>query len=187
MNDRACIRGARRTAGRCRSCWRNAGSRTTCTRIDIGKGDQFAPEYLAINPNGKIPSIVDPDGPDGKPIAMMESGAILIYLAAKTGRFLPASARDKYAALQWLMFQMGRVGPMYGQVAPLPARGEGRGAVRDRALRQGEGPALRRARPRGSARRGSSPATSTRSPTSRPIRGSRGTSGTRPTSQRTRT
>ena len=60
-------------------------------RIDIGKGDQFAPAYLEINPNGKIPSIVDPDGPDGAPIAMMESGAILVYLAAKTGRFLPAS------------------------------------------------------------------------------------------------
>jgi GST-like protein len=85
-------------------------------RIDIGKGDQFAPEYLAINPNGKIPSIVDPDGPDGEPIAMMESGAILVYLAEKTGRFLPASARGKYVALQWLMFQMGHVGPMYGQV-----------------------------------------------------------------------
>jgi GSH-dependent disulfide-bond oxidoreductase len=85
-------------------------------RIDIGKGDQFAPEYLAINPNGKIPSIVDPDGYDGKPIAMMESGAILVYLAGKTGRFLPASTRDKYVALQWLMFQMGHVGPIYGQV-----------------------------------------------------------------------
>jgi len=85
-------------------------------RIDIGKGDQFAPEYLEINPNGKIPSIVDPDGPDGKPIAMMESGAILVYLAGKTGRFLPASARGKYVALQWLMFQMGHVGPTYGQV-----------------------------------------------------------------------
>ena len=85
-------------------------------RIDIGKGDQFAPEYLEINPNGKIPSIVDPDGPDGKPIAMMESGAILVYLAGKTGRFLPASARGKYVALQWLMFQMGHVGPIYGQV-----------------------------------------------------------------------
>jgi GST-like protein len=85
-------------------------------RIDIGKGDQFAPEYLEINPNGKIPSIVDPDGPDGEPIAMMESGAILVYLVGKTGRFLPASARGKYVALQWLMFQMGHVGPMYGQV-----------------------------------------------------------------------
>ena len=85
-------------------------------RIDIGKGDQFAPDYLEINPNGKIPSIVDPDGPDGAPIAMMESGAILVYLAGKTVRFLPASARGKYVALQWLMFQMGHVGPMYGQV-----------------------------------------------------------------------
>ena len=85
-------------------------------RIDIGKGDQFAPEYLEINPNGKIPSIADPDGPDGKPIAMMESGAILVHLAGKTGRFLPASARGKYDALQWLMFQMGHVGPIYGQV-----------------------------------------------------------------------
>jgi len=85
-------------------------------RVDIGKGDQFAPEYLAINPNGKIPSIVDPDGPDGVPFAMMESGAILVYLAGKTGRFLPASTSGKYVALQWLMFQMGHVGPMYGQV-----------------------------------------------------------------------
>ena len=85
-------------------------------RIDIGKGEQFSPEYLAINPNGKIPSIVDPDGPDGAPIAMMESGAILVYLADKTGRFLPVSARGRYVVLQWLMFQMGHVGPMYGQV-----------------------------------------------------------------------
>ena len=85
-------------------------------RIDIGKGDQVAPEYLKINPNGKIPSIVDPDGPDGAPVAMMESGAILVYLAGKTGRFLPASTRGKYVALQWLMFQMGHVGPIYGQV-----------------------------------------------------------------------
>lgn len=84
-------------------------------KIDIGKGEQFAPEYLKINPNGKIPGIVDPDGPDGKPIAMMESGAILVYLAGKIGRFLPKSARSKYEALQWLMFQMGGVGPMFGQ------------------------------------------------------------------------
>jgi GST-like protein len=85
-------------------------------KVDIGKGEQFAPEYLRINPNGKIPSIVDPDGPDGKPIAMMESGAILVYLAAKTGRLLPAGDRAKYKALEWLMFQMGGVGPMFGQV-----------------------------------------------------------------------
>src|SRR6185369_16922094 len=85
-------------------------------KINIGTNrEQFAPEYLKINPNGKIPSIVDPDGPDGKPIALMESGAILIYLAGKTGRFLPKSVRAKYVALQWLMFQMGGVGPMFGQ------------------------------------------------------------------------
>jgi GST-like protein len=84
--------------------------------INIGQGDQFKPEFIAINPNGKIPAIVDPDGPDGKPYAMMESGAILIYLAGKTGKLLPASTRGKYDALQWLMFQMGGVGPMFGQV-----------------------------------------------------------------------
>ena len=82
--------------------------------INIGKDEQFAPEYLKINPNGKIPSIVDPEGPDGKPIALMESGAILIYLARKTGKFLP-SGRNEYDVLQWLMFQMGGVGPMFGQ------------------------------------------------------------------------
>jgi GST-like protein len=83
--------------------------------IDIGKGEQFAPEYLKINPNGKIPAIVDPVGPDRKPISMMESGAILVYLAGKARKLLPASARGKYEALQWLMFQMGGVGPMFGQ------------------------------------------------------------------------
>ena len=85
-------------------------------KINIGtNSEQFTPEYLKINPNGKIPSIVDPDGPDGKPIALMESGAILVYLAGKTGKFLPRSVRGKYEALQWLMFQMGGVGPMFGQ------------------------------------------------------------------------
>ena len=85
-------------------------------KINIGSNaEQFTPEYLKINPNGKIPSLVDSDGPDGKPIALMESGAILIYLAGKTGRFLPRSLRGKYEALQWLMFQMGGVGPMFGQ------------------------------------------------------------------------
>ncbi len=84
--------------------------------INIGKGDQFKPDYVKINPNAKIPSIVDPDGPDGKPVAMMESGAILIYLAGKTGKLLPESVRGRYDALQWLMFQMGGVGPFFGQV-----------------------------------------------------------------------
>jgi GST-like protein len=84
--------------------------------IDIGKGEQFTPQFLALNPNGKIPAIVDSEGPDGTPITLFESGAILVYLAAKTGKFLSVSDRDKYIALQWLMFQMGGVGPMFGQV-----------------------------------------------------------------------
>jgi GST-like protein len=83
--------------------------------IDIGEGDQFKPEFLAISPNNKIPAIVDPHGPDGKPFSMFESGAILVYLAGKVGKFLPQSDRGKYIALQWLMFQMGGVGPMFGQ------------------------------------------------------------------------
>jgi GST-like protein len=83
--------------------------------INIGKGDQFAPEFLKISPNNKIPALVDPNGPDGKPIHLMESGAILLYLAAKTGKFLPKSDRAKFEVLEWLMFQMGGVGPMLGQ------------------------------------------------------------------------
>jgi GSH-dependent disulfide-bond oxidoreductase len=83
--------------------------------VDIGNGDQFRSDFLAISPNNKIPAIVDPDGPDGQPISLFESGAILLYLAAKTGRFLPQSTRGKYEVLQWLMFQMGSVGPMLGQ------------------------------------------------------------------------
>jgi len=83
--------------------------------IDINKGDQFTPGYVAICPNSKIPAITDPNGPDGKPITLFESGAILIYLAEKTGRFLPAAPRARYVTLEWLMFQMGGVGPMFGQ------------------------------------------------------------------------
>ena len=83
--------------------------------INIGTGDQFKPAFLKISPNNKIPALVDSDGPDGKPIALFESGAILLYLAAKTGRFLPPSDRAKYDVLQWLMFQMGGLGPMLGQ------------------------------------------------------------------------
>jgi GSH-dependent disulfide-bond oxidoreductase len=83
--------------------------------VNIGAGDQFKPEFLAISPNNKIPAIVDDKGPDGRPISVFESGAILLYLAAKTGRFLPAGDRDRFEVLQWLMFQMGGVGPMLGQ------------------------------------------------------------------------
>ncbi|MDY0882996.1 glutathione S-transferase N-terminal domain-containing protein [Dongia soli] len=83
--------------------------------IDIGKGDQFTPDFLKISPNNKIPALLDPQGPDGKPISIFESGAILIYLAEKTGRFMPSSGAGRYSVLQWLMFQMGGVGPMFGQ------------------------------------------------------------------------
>ena len=87
----------------------------TVHAVDIGAGDQFEPKFLAISPNNKIPAIVDSDGPDGKPISLFESGAILLYLAGKTGRFLPDDVRGKYTAVQWLMFQMGSIGPMFGQ------------------------------------------------------------------------
>lgn len=83
--------------------------------VDIGAGDQFKREFLAISPNNKIPAIVDPAGPDGKPVSLFESGAILLYLAAKTGQFLPQDLRAKYEVLQWLMFQVGGLGPMLGQ------------------------------------------------------------------------
>jgi GST-like protein len=83
--------------------------------VDIMGGEQFEAEYVAISPNSKIPAIVDDTGPGGEPITLFESGAILLYLADKTGRFLPASERGKYEALQWLMFQMAAVGPTFGQ------------------------------------------------------------------------
>src|ERR1700709_310608 len=83
--------------------------------IDICAGDQFTPEFLAISPNNKIPAIIDSDGPDGKPLALFESGAILFYLAEKTGKFLPLDPVGRYTTMQWLMFQMGGVGPMLGQ------------------------------------------------------------------------
>jgi GST-like protein len=83
--------------------------------VDITAGDQFDEEFLKISPNNKMPAIVDPEGPGGEPISLFESGAILIYLAEKTGRFLPEGPRARYEILQWLMFQMGHVGPMLGQ------------------------------------------------------------------------
>jgi GST-like protein len=83
--------------------------------INIGAGDQFKPEFLAISPNNKIPAIVDDEGPEGRAISLFESGAILVYLASKTGKFLPKGDRKKFEVLEWLMFQMGGVGPMLGQ------------------------------------------------------------------------
>ena len=84
--------------------------------VDIGEGDQFTGAFLSLNPNNKIPAIIDPDGPGGSPLPLFESGAILIYLAEKTGRLLPAEPAARYQTLQWLMFQMGGIGPMFGQM-----------------------------------------------------------------------
>ncbi len=84
--------------------------------IHIGKGEQNTPEFRRVNPNGKIPAIIDSEGPGGKPLTLFESGAILLYLAEKTGKLLPADPHQKWAAVQWLMFQMGGVGPMFGQL-----------------------------------------------------------------------
>jgi len=84
--------------------------------IDIGKGEQFTPEYVAINPNGKIPAIIDRDGPGGRPYTVFESGAILMYLAEKAGKFMPQEMATRYEVIQWLMFQMGGIGPIFGQV-----------------------------------------------------------------------
>ncbi|MBV8063469.1 MAG: glutathione S-transferase N-terminal domain-containing protein [Nevskia sp.] len=85
-------------------------------RIDFGNNDQYSPEFVALNPNARIPAIIDPDGPGGKPLALFESGAILLYLAEKTGRFLPADPARRYECIQWLFFQMAAIGPMFGQV-----------------------------------------------------------------------
>jgi GST-like protein len=85
--------------------------------VDIGAGDQFKPEFLKISPNNKMPAMVDPDGPEGKgrPFALCESGAMLFYLASKTGKFLPQGLRERWQTMQWVMFQMGHIGPMLGQ------------------------------------------------------------------------
>lgn len=87
----------------------------TVQPVDIGAGDQFAPDFLAISPNNKIPAIVDPNGPEGRTYGVFESGAILVYLASKTGRLLGSTDAERFTVLQWLMFQMGGVGPMLGQ------------------------------------------------------------------------
>lgn len=85
-------------------------------RVDFQAQDQLSPEFLSLNPNNKIPAILDPNGPGGQPLALFESGAILLYLAEKTGRLLPSDAAARYETLQWLMFQMGGIGPMFGQL-----------------------------------------------------------------------
>jgi GST-like protein len=84
--------------------------------IDIGKNETWTPEFLSLNPNGKIPAIIDPDGPGGKPIGLFESGAILLYLAEKTGKLLPSDPAQRYETIEWVFFQMAAVGPMFGQV-----------------------------------------------------------------------
>ena len=84
--------------------------------VDIMKDETWGPEFLSLNPNGKIPAILDPDGPGGKPLALFESGAILIYLAEKTGKLIPADAAGRYETIQWVMWQMGGLGPMFGQL-----------------------------------------------------------------------
>jgi len=84
--------------------------------VDIAKNESWTPEFLSLNPNGKIPAILDPDGPDGKPLGLFESGAILIYLAEKTGKLLPSDAARRYETIAWVMFQMGGIGPMFGQL-----------------------------------------------------------------------
>jgi GSH-dependent disulfide-bond oxidoreductase len=85
-------------------------------RIDFDKGEQHTPEFLSLNPNGKIPAILDPNGPDGEPLPLFESGAILQYLAERTGKLLPAMPARRYKTIQWVHFQMGGIGPMFGQV-----------------------------------------------------------------------
>jgi GSH-dependent disulfide-bond oxidoreductase len=85
-------------------------------RVSFDTRDQFSPAFLSVNPNNKIPAILDPNGPNGKPLALFESGAILLYLAEKTGMLLPKDAAARYETIQWLMFQMGGIGPMFGQV-----------------------------------------------------------------------
>lgn len=85
-------------------------------RVAFDRNDQMSPEFLSLNPNNKIPAILDPNGPEGKPLALFESGAILVYLAAKTGQLLPTDLAARYETLQWLMFQMGGIGPMFGQL-----------------------------------------------------------------------
>ncbi len=116
--------------------------------VDILNGGQFAPDFLKVSPNNRIPAIVDDEGPDGKPISVFESGAVLIYLGEKTGKFWPADPRAHVAVLEWLMFQMGGFGPILGQVHHFNAvKDEGGPALWARTLQQGDRPSLWRTRP----------------------------------------
>ena len=122
--------------------------------VNISKGEQMAPAFLAISPNNKIPAIVDPDGPGGKRVSVFESGAILLYLGEKTGKFLPAPLIERIPVYEWLMWQMGGFGPMPGQVHHFIALENETGPrLRPEALHDGDAPALWRARspPRGPA------------------------------------
>ena len=133
----------------------------------------MSPEFLSLNPNNKIPAIIDPDGPGGKPLALFESGAILLYLADKTGKLMPADAGARYETIQWLMFQMGGIGPMFGQVGffhKFAGKDYEDKRPRDRYVAEAQAPARGARRPARRAAPGSW-ATTTRSPTSPPSRG----------------
>ncbi len=109
----------------------------TVKPVNIGRGEQFKPEFLAISPNNRMPAIVDHDPPGGgAPVSVFESGAILLYLAEKTGRFLPKDLRGRYEAIQWLMWQMGGLGPMHGQAHHFPRVRTGEDSLRDRPVHQ---------------------------------------------------
>ena len=140
--------------------------------VNIGKGDQFKPEFLAIAPNNRIPAMVDhePKG-GGKPISIFESGAMLLYLAEKTGKFLPADLYGRYDAIQWTFWQMGGLGPMAGQNHHFSNYAAGKNQIRHRPLCERDQPALRRAQQAPRPIANSSPAT-IRSPTWRAIPGS---------------
>ena len=116
--------------------------------VNISKNEQFHPDFLKISPNNRIPAIVDPDGPGGQPISVFESGAILIYLAEKTGKFMPSDMRAKVPVLEWLMWQMGGFGPMPGQVHHFLRGGKSAGPeIRAGTLHEGDAPVIRRAGP----------------------------------------
>ena len=116
QNRSSSITGRRPTASRFRSCWKSASCPTPLIPVNISKGEQFKPDFLKISPNNRMPAIVDPAGPGGRPISIFESGAILQYLGRKTGKFYPREERARVEVEQWLFWQMGGIGPMAGQL-----------------------------------------------------------------------